>query len=192
MHFALPPRKSSHPPPYARSSKSSPARRKQIQLGALVACATLALIYLATRIFSSSPVRVPPGTPETVIVTLIDPEYMSKDYVSRIKENRVNYANRHGENVRRQGRQNERLISSRLRCGLPQGRRLRAGRLPSQLGTCSVSTPRHDFVSTFHVLLCSVAPCPNHESRSLSEFPLHGTKTARVADAEGQTGCTSG
>ncbi|MCJ1268041.1 hypothetical protein MMC22_007927 [Lobaria immixta] len=96
MHFALPPRKSSHPPPYARSSKSSPARRKQIQLGALVACAALALIYLATRIFSSSPDRVPPGTPETVIVTLIDPEYMSKDYVSRIMENRINYADRHG------------------------------------------------------------------------------------------------
>lgn len=98
MHFALPPRKSSHPPPYARSLRSSPIRRKQIQLGAWVGCAALATltIYLVLRLLSFSPDRIPGGTSDAVIVTLIDPEHMSDSYISRIKENRKDYANRHG------------------------------------------------------------------------------------------------
>lgn len=98
MHFALPPRKSSHPPPYARASRSSPIRRKQLQFGAWIGCAALAAItiYLVTRLLSFSPDRIPGGTSEAVIVTLIDPEHMSNEYISRIKENRQDYADRHG------------------------------------------------------------------------------------------------
>lgn len=96
MHFALPPRKSSHPPPYERAFKSSPIRRKQIQLGATIACVALLLIWLGSRLLSSSSARPPAGTPEAVVVTLLDPDSMSKEYMSRIKENRIDYADRYG------------------------------------------------------------------------------------------------
>lgn len=96
MHFALPPRKSSHPPPYARTHRSSPVRRKNLQFGILIGCATLALLYLASQFFSDSPATIPPGTPEIVIVTLIDPDSMSQEYISKIKENREHYAAKHG------------------------------------------------------------------------------------------------
>lgn len=96
MHFALPPRKSSHPPPYERAFKSSPIRRKQLQLGATIACAALLLIWLGSRLMSSSPDRPPAGTPEAVVVTVLDPDSMSKEYMDRIKENRINYADRYG------------------------------------------------------------------------------------------------
>lgn len=53
-------------------------------------------IYLATQLLSYSPDRIPGGTSEAVIVTLIDQEHMSKEYISMIKENRQDYADRHG------------------------------------------------------------------------------------------------
>lgn len=53
-------------------------------------------IYLVTRLLSFSPDRTLAGTPEAVIVTLIDPDNMSNEYISRIKENRQDYADRHG------------------------------------------------------------------------------------------------
>lgn len=96
MHFALPPRKSSHPPPYERAFKSSPIRRKQLQLGAIIACAALLLIWLGSRLLSSSPDRPPTGTPDAVVVTMLDPDSMSQEYMNRIKENRIDYADRYG------------------------------------------------------------------------------------------------
>ena len=96
MHFAMPPRKTSHPPPYARASRSSPIRRKQLQFIALVAFALLFLIYLGTRLFGSSAERAPPGTPEVVVVTLLDEATMSDEYRARIMENRKYYAEKNG------------------------------------------------------------------------------------------------
>jgi len=96
MHFALPPRKTSHPPPYARASRSSPIRRKQFQAIGVVACAALVLIYFATRLFSSSTERVPLGSPDLVIVTLMDDATMSDEYRQRIMENRNYYAKKQG------------------------------------------------------------------------------------------------
>ena len=95
MHFALPPRKTSHPPPYARSARSSTARRKQLQIGALLVCAALIVFYLVIKSFSSPSNRVPPGTPEVVIVTVLDSD-MTKDYTEKIEENRGYYATKHG------------------------------------------------------------------------------------------------
>ena len=54
------------------------------------------LVYLATRLFAESPRRLPPGTPETVVVTLLDPDGMSKEYMNRIIENRKHYAVKQG------------------------------------------------------------------------------------------------
>lgn len=95
MHFALPPRKTSHPPPYARISRSSTIRRKQLQFGGILACAALFVIFLISRLSSSSP-RAPAGTPNVVIVTVLDRDGMSKDYIRNIEENRKDYAARHG------------------------------------------------------------------------------------------------
>ena len=55
------------------------------------------LIYLASRLFSSSSAeRIPSGTPETVVVTLLDEATMSDEYRQRIMENRKYYADKHG------------------------------------------------------------------------------------------------
>lgn len=95
MHFALPPRKTSHPPPYARTSRTSSKRRKQLQFGAMLTCSALFLIFLVTAFFSSSS-GVPAGTPRVVVVTLLDHDGMSKEYTSKIEANRKDYAARHG------------------------------------------------------------------------------------------------
>ena len=96
MHLAMP-RKTSHPPPYGRSLHSSPIRRKQLQLGATIACGALVLIYLLYRLYFDPAEKAPPGTPDVVIVTLLDQDHMSEDYISKIKENRQDYEDRHGK-----------------------------------------------------------------------------------------------
>lgn len=96
MHFAMPPRKTSQPPPYARASRSSPIRRKQLQFAALVGCTLLLLVYLATRLFGAPGEKAPPGTPEVVVVTLLDEATMSDEYRARIMENRKYYADKNG------------------------------------------------------------------------------------------------
>ena len=96
MHFAMPPRKTSQPPPYARASRSSPIRRKQLQSVALIACTLLVFIYLGTRLFGSTAEKAPPGTPEVVVVTLLDEATMSDEYRARIMENRKYYAEKNG------------------------------------------------------------------------------------------------
>ena len=96
MHFALPPRKSSNPPLYARTSRSSSFRRERLKLGAILAFAALVIVFFAIRLFSThSTDQIRLGTPEAVIVTLLDPE-LDKEYVAKIKENRQGYADRHG------------------------------------------------------------------------------------------------
>jgi len=54
------------------------------------------IIYLLTRLLSTSPGRPPAGTPEVVIVTVLDRARMSDAYIEKIKENRDDYAVRHG------------------------------------------------------------------------------------------------
>ncbi|KAI9770734.1 MAG: hypothetical protein M1840_002984 [Geoglossum simile] len=51
---------------------------------------------LFSRIFSSSPGRPPPGTPEVVLVTVIDDHGYSQEHIHQIKKNREDYARRHG------------------------------------------------------------------------------------------------
>ncbi len=119
MHFALPPRKTSHPPPYARASRSSPIRRQQLQVFGVIACTILTLIYFATRLFSSSAEKVPADTPEVVIVTLLDDATMSDEYRERIMENRRYYASKQGM-IKSQSIMAELMkVSHRLRYFLP-------------------------------------------------------------------------
>ena len=102
MHFALPPRKTSFPPPYARVSAktSSDRRRRQIQLLSYVVLGALT-VYLLFSFFASDGVPDPndpiPKDSSVVIVTLMDEPSMSDEYIAIIKENRNDYARRHGE-----------------------------------------------------------------------------------------------
>ena len=101
MHFALPPRKSSFPPPYARASAKNALerRRKQIQyLGYLVS--GLLTLYLLFSFFSSGDVTSQHGPiaedSTVLLVTVLDESSMSNEYMSMIKKNRDDYASRHG------------------------------------------------------------------------------------------------
>jgi len=102
MHFALPPRKSSFPPPYARvnSKNSVDQRRKQIQyLGYLVF--GILTLYLVVKTFSAEAVpeqnALVDKDASVLIVTVLDEATMSKEYISMIKTTRDDYAARHGE-----------------------------------------------------------------------------------------------
>ena len=92
----MPPRKTSQPPPYARATRSSPIKRKQLKVGGLVVGAILIIIYLITFFFSSPKDYVPYGTPEVVIVTVLDEATMSTSYRNHIMENRRYYAEKQG------------------------------------------------------------------------------------------------
>lgn len=99
MHLALPSRKrsKSNPPSYgAQASRFPTLRRSRVQQGLIGVCALGVVLYIISRIFGGSD-RIPSGTPPVVIVTVLDPEGYSKDYIQEIKENRIAYAKRHGK-----------------------------------------------------------------------------------------------
>lgn len=98
MQFALPPRKTSHPPPYARPVRLPTDRRRQQLLGGLLVFTVLTLYLLVSWIRSPGNYRdhAPAGSPDVVIVTVFDTASMSEEYISKIKENREDYAQRHG------------------------------------------------------------------------------------------------
>jgi len=101
MHFALPPRKSSFPPPYARASarNSLERRRRQVQyIGCLVF--GILTLYLLFSLFSSrdTPAQHGPISEDSTValVTVLDESSMSDEYMSMIRKNRDDYASRHG------------------------------------------------------------------------------------------------
>src|SRR5438067_8478557 len=102
MHFAMPPsRKLSHPPPYA--SKFAPARsshlmirRSRLQAISLLTFGVVAVFFLFSRIFSGSPGRPPAGTPEVVVVTMVERRGFNEGYINNLKKNREEYAEKHG------------------------------------------------------------------------------------------------
>lgn len=112
MHFALPPRKTSRPPPYAaRGSQNTsfvpPALRNLLRskpraiAGAVLGFLTLLwLLGVIGGSSSSAPlanipkVAVGSGAP-VVIVTVLDPK-ANPAWVQKIKANREEYAKKHG------------------------------------------------------------------------------------------------
>lgn len=114
MHFAMPPRKTSRPPPYAARSQPSsfglpPALKKlarskpRVLIAALLGFVTLLWLLGARRHSSSTPgvniQKVPVGSgPPVVIVTTIDPR-ADPTWVTRIKANRDAYAKKHGASL---------------------------------------------------------------------------------------------
>lgn len=99
MHFAFPPRKTSQPPPYARTSRKPPRfKQQQLRLLGYIVCGFLStyLLFHYVRFSDISADQIPSGTPPVVIVTVFDEQRMSEEYIQRIKANREDYAARHG------------------------------------------------------------------------------------------------
>lgn len=121
MHFALPPRKTSQPPPYARGNTSGSAtyrRRKQLQvlsyavLGLLTFYLVLKLVLYASSAGDNEdgPSTIE-GSQDIVLVTVFDNETMSEDYMRIVKVNRDDYAARHGWLQSSRGSLQQELIS---------------------------------------------------------------------------------
>ncbi|KAK4214447.1 hypothetical protein QBC37DRAFT_283736 [Rhypophila decipiens] len=99
MHFAYPPRKSSNPQPYLpRGSKLPALRKSRLKVIALGGLAFFTIIWIIIRASGSrAPTRHKPnGNPPAVIVTVLDEKKYSKGYIDTIKENRMQYAEKHG------------------------------------------------------------------------------------------------
>ncbi|KAK0674586.1 family 34 putative glycosyltransferase [Cercophora samala] len=99
MHFALPPRKTSNPPPYMpRSNRLPTLRRSRLKLIAITGLFFLTVIYLLTRGNGHPKLkkRMPTGNPPVVVVTVFDEAKYGKGYIDTIKENRIEYAKKHG------------------------------------------------------------------------------------------------
>ncbi|GKZ19178.1 hypothetical protein AbraIFM66951_008012 [Aspergillus brasiliensis] len=98
MQFALPPRRTPITPPYARSSRISLQRRKQLKAVAILGFALLTVFFLLSQFFytSTGTPAVPAGTSSIVVVTVLDRTAWSNDYIQKIVKNREDYAKRHG------------------------------------------------------------------------------------------------
>lgn len=103
MHYGLPPRKTSHPPPYVASRPQSPSYLRRVRLRTLawVFGTLLFLIILLSQLNKGrkhrfQPEVIPPGTPPVVLVTTLDPS-SSVEYRRMITENRKQYAALHGK-----------------------------------------------------------------------------------------------
>ncbi|KAF2803514.1 alpha-1,6-mannosyltransferase [Mytilinidion resinicola] len=103
MHFAMPPRKSSRPPPYAmRNSRSfnlpRAFRRRDYRFLAILIAGCFSIICFLTYMFSSggsSADYIPAGSAPVVIVTVF-PMSAEAEFVEKIKKNRNDYAMRQG------------------------------------------------------------------------------------------------
>jgi mannan polymerase II complex MNN11 subunit len=111
MHLAMPPRKTSRPPPYARNQQSPGVRIPQVLRNILrrdrlriVAGGILAILGLlwvfgligggGSRSGSAAAALIGTGPP-VVIVTVFDPQ-AELGWVEKIKKNRDQYAKKHG------------------------------------------------------------------------------------------------
>ena len=70
-------------------------RRSRVQAVIFGACAVGAVLFILSQVLGGSE-RIPSGTPPVVIVTVLETEGYSKDYINNIKENRIEYAKKHG------------------------------------------------------------------------------------------------
>ena len=109
MHFAYPARKNSNPPRYLpRTSPRLPTlRRRHLKPIALFALAVLALLWLFSRgaargsgknaAATKAAERRIAGRPPVVLVTVFHEKSDNAEYIRNIKDNRLRYAEKHGE-----------------------------------------------------------------------------------------------
>lgn len=99
MHLAFPSRKSSNPPQYPlRYPRFPTLRRSRAKTIGIGIVATVVFIWVFARIVSSGD-GIPAGTPPVVIVTVVDEENYPAAYIKSVKENRIEYAKRHGKGI---------------------------------------------------------------------------------------------
>lgn len=100
MHFAYPPRKNSHPPPFRPRSTKLPLIRRTRLRGIILVVVTffIALFLLTRRWGGSSKYRQhePSGYPPVVIVTMVDAAAYNTGYIKTVQDNREHYATEHG------------------------------------------------------------------------------------------------
>ncbi|KAK3683659.1 galactosyl transferase GMA12/MNN10 family-domain-containing protein [Podospora appendiculata] len=102
MHFAYPPRKTSNPPPFLPRQSKLPgllARRSRLKVIALAGLAFIAVIYIIARLsgrHGGAAHHKPSGRPPVVLVTVLDEKKYSKAYIDTVKDNRIQYAEKHG------------------------------------------------------------------------------------------------
>lgn len=174
MHFALPPRKTSHPPLYARSASSSTSqlRKKQIQVLGLVVLVLLTFFLLLKIILgprsgrdSETGVGAIEGPQDVVLVTMFDPLTMSENYMRAVKTNREDYAARHGK-----------YIVMRLRAVGPS-RRLTGGRIQKLLHKYELLPRTH---SPFAAVVGDHPSYPTRIDRTFFEHVLLGFVCGRL------------
>jgi mannan polymerase II complex MNN11 subunit len=117
MHFAMPPRKTSRPPPYARNQSSGiaipPALKNLLRSKTrqIIAAITTVVIFLymisgkgatgshKSKLGGWAPANIPKANigsgPPVVVVTVIDLK-ADPAWTQKIKSNREEYAKRHG------------------------------------------------------------------------------------------------
>ena len=103
MHFALPPRKSEQPPPFARvhAQSAANARRRVLRLLSYAIGGILSVYLVFHYVFTLSSglssknisTEIPPNQ-DILLVTVLD-DSLSDNYVSMIRRNRDDYAQRH-------------------------------------------------------------------------------------------------
>lgn len=97
MHYAYPPRKDSHPAPFRpRRSRLPMVRRSQLKTILLFILAIVGLVWLFSGSKPSGP-RPITGKPLVVVVTVFDDKYDNTAYSQHIKDNRIQYAEKHGK-----------------------------------------------------------------------------------------------
>jgi hypothetical protein len=91
------PRKTSAPPPFKAAQSIPLSQRRDVKRLAVYAVSGFSIFLFLIWLLggSSSTTRIPPGTPEVVIVTALD-KGMSDGHRQMIIENRKDYAQRHG------------------------------------------------------------------------------------------------
>ncbi|KAI2611045.1 glycosyltransferase family 34 protein [Hypoxylon fragiforme] len=97
MHYAYPPRKSSNPPPYLpRSSRIPRIRKSHLRSIALLVLAIFGLVWLFSGRSRHAGRRTITGKPPVVLVTVFDDKIVDSLYTKNIRENRMQYAEKHG------------------------------------------------------------------------------------------------
>ncbi|KAI1344076.1 galactosyl transferase GMA12/MNN10 family-domain-containing protein [Xylariaceae sp. FL0016] len=97
MHYAYPARKSSAPPPYLpRTSRLPTIRRRHLKSIAICVLAILGLLWLFSGSPKRSTGRTITGQPPVVVVTAFDDQWEGTTYNKYIRDNRIQYAEKHG------------------------------------------------------------------------------------------------
>ena len=94
MQFALPPRSSPHS--VRNRSSTYGLRRRHLRICGIFSFLAIAILLLLSYGFSSTDTPAPKDGPKVVIVTVLDEDRFSDQYIQRIKANREDYVARHG------------------------------------------------------------------------------------------------